>query len=169
MDRDDSQVPEELREAIETASRYLGIAEGAPGDGAKAPTAPPFLVQYDSSVRRWIWPLLLVVALALTLGGAGYLLLRVRPPLPPHEEEVDLRWAVAHVVRQVETFRGEHGRLPAARDLYGLLSEAVSYEVVGNHYQVVGDWGGVRVEYDGSVPLDVWVKQTTYPATDTPR
>ena len=70
---------------------------------------------------------------------------------------------VVLVVRRVETLRSERGRLPGAGDLYGLLSDAVVYLPEGNTYRVVGDRGGVRVVYDGSVPLDAWVREETYP------
>jgi hypothetical protein len=154
--------PEEhldLQEAIARASRYVG----SPGIPAQTPTTT---VRYDASTPRRIRLVVLGTLLAATVVGAGYLSLRPRPPLPPQEQEADLRWAVARVVGQVETFRNEHGRLPAAQDLYGLLSDAVVYVREGSHYRVIGDRGGVRVTYDGSVPLDEWVARKEYSGTD---
>ena len=43
----------------------------------------------------------------------------------------------------------------------GLLDEVVSYETSGDDYRVTANAGSVRIEYDGSVPLETWVTQRT--------
>ena len=105
----------------------------------------------------------LAVILTLIIVADVYVAARMPDPLPPAEQEIDLRWIVADVVVEIEVFREEEGHLPTASDLDGLLDEVISFERIGDSYRVVGDAGNVRVEYDGSLPLDQWVNERRVP------
>jgi hypothetical protein len=97
-----------------------------------------------------------VLVVAALLGRTVWSL-RARAEPPPARVEADLRWAVAQVVRRVEDLRSRTGRLPRAEELQGLVSDLVVYEPAGDGYRVRGQRGGVRVEYDGTVPLERWL------------
>ena len=105
----------------------------------------------------------LAVILTLIMATDIYVAARSPEPLPPAEQEIDLRWIVADVVVEIEVFREERGHLPTASDLDGLLDEVISFERTGDSYRVVGDAGNVRVEYDGSLPLEQWVRERRVP------
>lgn len=135
--------PAALRAAIEDASRSLGVEYGAPEESEPG--------------RTWERPLWIVAALlavgivaALALRGAG------GSEQAPHLVEADLRWAVARVVEHVERERLLRGRLPEERELRLLLGETLDYEARGGAYVVSGRRDGVRVVYDGSVPVEQW-------------
>lgn len=125
---------------------------GAHRDGAIADEARP------RKPNTW-----LVVSLAFALTAVmavdAYLIRHIPKPLPPAAQEMDLRWAVADVVKEIEAFRQGEGRLPTAADLEGLLNEVISYQTDGSEYRVTAIQGTLRVEYDGSVPLETWMAQ----------
>ena len=103
---------------------------------------------------------MLTATLAVVMAGASYLSLRTPGEPPVVEQEQDLRWAVAQVVKRVESVRAQTGRLPTAEELHGLVSDLITYERVGDAYFVVGERGEVQVLYDGSIPLDEWMTRS---------
>ena len=135
-------------DAVSRAARHVG---GGEREGAGA------VVRFDAAPPGRGRLLILLVTLALVGGGAAYLSLRTPGELPLVEREEDLRWAVAQVVRRVESIRAQTGSLPPVEALYGLVSELIVYEQTGEVYIVVGRRGDAHVVYDGSVPLDVWL------------
>lgn len=146
----------DLDRAIEEASRSLGLT---PETSSPAGKEPPRGRDPDPEpargARRAIWIVLgllaLASALALALRSAGTM------GQPAHLVESDLRWAVARVVEHVEQERLLRGRAPEASELRVLLGETLTYtSLEGGGYRVVGERDGVRVEYDGSVPLGEW-------------
>ena len=115
----------------------------------------------EAQVRKPNTALVATLAVTLTVIMAMdiYVATRAPEPLPAAEQEIDLRWVVAGVVDEIEVFRQEQGRLPTAADLNGLLDEVISYEPTGDSYLVSAGAGELRIEYDGSVPLETWVTQ----------
>lgn len=146
----------DLHAAIEEASRSLGVTYRPPD---------------DPEPERWGGRPLWIVAALLAVGVVVALALRggSASAQPPHLVEADLRWAVAQVVEHVERERLLRGRLPEARDLRPLLGETLDYSVRDGDYRVVGRRDGVRVEYDGSVPLDEWRARVLHPPGGLPR
>jgi len=102
----------------------------------------------------------IVVLTLFVMAGASYLSLRTHGDPPVIEQAEDLRWAVAQVVRRVESVRAQTGRLPTAEELHGLVSDLIVYERVGDSYFVAGERGEVEVLYDGSIPLDEWMTRS---------
>ncbi|MHB1192178.1 MAG: hypothetical protein ACYC6F_03950 [Longimicrobiales bacterium] len=95
--------------------------------------------------------------LALSVAAAALVpLLRPRAQ-PAADVEADLRWAVAHVVREVEAHRARSGALPGPEVLRPLLGEHVAYEAVGDAYLVTAERDGIQVRFDGSVALEAWL------------
>lgn len=144
----------DISAAIEEASRSLGVSR-EPADESGSGRGPG---------RRWRRPFWIVTGLlvvgivtALTLQGSG------SSGQPAHLVEADLRWAVARVVEHVEKERMLRGRIPEEGEVRVLLSEALSYSVEEGGYRVVGRRGGVRVEYDGSLPLEEWIARVHHP------
>lgn len=140
-----------LLAAVERASRHLGAAH-RPGS-----TRP--VVRYDAPGvghrRLWVLGALLVLSVA-----AAALATLLRPASqPPADVEADLRWAVANVVRGVEAHRARTGALPRPEMLQPLLGEHLTYEASGGAYVVTGERDGVRVRFDGSVPLEAWLAE----------
>ncbi|MDP2956270.1 MAG: hypothetical protein Q8N53_07605 [Longimicrobiales bacterium] len=141
----------ELLAAVERASRHLGAPRGREHGGSA--------LRFDAPrpVARRVKVLGVVLALAVAVAALPSLLL---PRTQPADEvEADLRWAVGHVVRQVEALRRRDGRLPDPEQLQVLLGEHVVYEPSGGTYVVTGERDDVRVRYDGTLPLEVWVAQ----------
>ncbi len=105
-------------------------------------------------------PVLAVAAVAFAGVLAWDFYMFAQPPEPPPLEEttVDLRWLVADAVELIEGFRSENGRLPARADLGDLLPADIMYELRGDTYVVAAAEEGIRVEFDGSVPLQRWVQ-----------
>lgn len=101
------------------------------------------------------------VVLALAVAVAALPSLLLPRTQPAAEVEADLRWAVGHVVREVEALRRRDGRLPDPEQLQGLLGEHVVYEPSGGAYVVTGERDDVRVRYDGTLPLEAWLTQRT--------
>jgi hypothetical protein len=103
-----------------------------------------------------------LAAAAVVFAGvlAWDLYMFAQPPEPPPLEEVtvDLRWFVADAVELIEGFRAENGRLPARADLGDLLPADIVYEIRGDTYVVAASEEGLRVEFDGSLPLQRWVQ-----------
>lgn len=141
-------VEPDFLDAVSRATRHVG---GGEREGAGA------VVRFDASPPGRGRLLILLMTLALVGGGAAYLSLRTPGELPLAEREEDLRWAVAQVVRRVESLRSQTGSLPPVEALHGLVSELIVYEQTGEVYVVVGRRGDAQVVYDGSVPLDVWL------------
>jgi hypothetical protein len=103
--------------------------------------------------RLWV----LGALLALSVAAAALVPL-LRPGTQfAADVEADLRWAVAHVVREVEAHRARSGALPGPEVLRLLLGEHVTYEAVGDAYLVTAERDGIRVRFDGTVPLDTWL------------
>jgi hypothetical protein len=98
-----------------------------------------------------------VIVFAAVVVWDVYMLTRPPRALPPAEMVVDLRWFVADAVDQIETMRAESGRLPARAELSDLVAGGIEYEISGAGYVVALTDGGVRVVYDGSLPLERWV------------
>jgi len=144
----------ELLDAISKAARHVGAGEGKGGNSVLRFDAIP-------GGRRRL--LVLLVTLAVVMGGATYLSLRTHGDPAAIEQEEDLRWAVAQVVKRVESVLAQTGRLPTAEELHGLVSELITYERVGDSYFVVGERGEVQVLYDGSIPLDEWMTRSADP------
>lgn len=153
-DPDDAPAPD-LLEAIEAAARQVGSTPGAT-------QGTPVVVRLDGLRPGRARVTLLVLLLVASVVGTAYL--SYRPPGEPSAEtvEADLRWAVAQVVRRVEGLRLQTGRLPDQGDLRGLVSDLVVYEPLGDGYWVFGQRGSVRVEFDGTVPLDTWERLRVY-------
>lgn len=146
---EDGDAPDpELLAAVERASRHLG----AVGDRARG--GP--VVRFDAlrPAARRLWALGGILGLSVALAAALLLI----PPRAQSEAEVeaDLRWAVANVVREVEAHRTRTGELPARERLGALLGEHLEYEAVGDAYVVTAERDGVRVSWDGTVPLEEW-------------
>ena len=99
----------------------------------------------------------LIMALALVVAWDVSRWNQPPAPLPPEEQTTSLRWVIAGVVEEVQAFRTAEGNLPSAADLEGLLDEAISYQVVGDGFRVVGTAGEIELTFDGSVPLEEWV------------
>jgi hypothetical protein len=137
----------ELEEAIREASHHLGVRY------SPETPAPPPPKRVDWRNRAFF---ALVVLTWIAILGGTYLLSIRTTELDPHRVEVDLRWAVAEVVEEIERQRSISGELPRHEDLHGLLGEAISYTLLGSSYRIVGSRGDVRVEFDGSIPLDEW-------------
>lgn len=160
----DEGADQELLEAIDAAARLVGEARPDAGPGSLEPAREPapVVVRFDTSppprLRFWLLTLVLIGSAA----GAAYLSLRPQDEPPAAEVEADLRWAVAQVVRRVEELRGRSGRLPLPGDLQGLVSDLVVYEPLADGYWVYGERGSVRVEFDGTVPLERWERLRTY-------
>lgn len=143
----------DIAAAVEEASRSLG-----------EPDEPPGQPESGGGPARWgrpVWIVggLLVVAIATALvlrdsGSGGQ---------PAHLVEADLRWAVARVVEHVERERLLRGRLPAESELRLLLGETLTYSAGEGGYRVVGRRDGVRVEYDGSLPIEEWSGLVLFP------
>ena len=144
----------DLEDSIREASDHLGVHYEAPDAPSSAPAA--------SGEIPWAPVAIGVVLLGAIL--AGLLLSEHRAPnLEAHRVEADLRWAVAEVVVEVDRLRSILGELPRPEDLHGLLSEAVVYIPTGDTYRVVGSRDGVRVEFDGRIPVDRWRSLVLYP------
>ena len=144
----------DLEGAIREASDHLGVSHEDP-----AQSLPP---SDPSGQTLWIRVAIGSVALAVLLGGTLLVERRV-PGLEAHRVEADLRWAVSEVVEEVERLHGMRGALPGPEELQGLLSEATDYIPEGDTYRVVGARNGVRVEFDGRIPLDEWRVLVLYP------
>ena len=150
-------IPPEMQEAIAEAHDHLLAKEAVMAkEAAPAPEQPVPKVSRKGRRGRIA---LIASALVVVLAGVAYLGVSSFQSLPLPEQEADLRWAVGQAVTRIEAFRMEKGRLPAEEDLFGLLSEAVVYSVRGDGYLVTGTTGPIRVDYDGSVPLDIWLEQ----------
>jgi len=144
----------EISAAIKEASRSLGVPDEAvvePGTGT-GPSTP-----WPAPVWIVIGLLALGIVTALAVRGSG------SRGQPAHLIEADLRWAVVQVVEHVENERLLRGRIPEERRIRVLLGEALTYSVEEDGYRVVGRRDGVRVEYDGSVPLEGWRALVLHP------
>ena len=127
--------------AVQRASRHLGVEGPMHARPVLRFDAPRF-----GHRRLWVLGALLVLS---TAAAALVPLLRPRAQ-PAAEVEADLRWAVAHVVREVEAHRARTGALPGPEVLRPLLGEHVAYEAVGDAYLVTAERDGIRVRFDGS-------------------
>jgi len=156
---EEPEVEPELLDAVSRAARHVG-AERREGKGS--------VVRFDTAPTGRGRLLALLVVLALVVAATAYLSLRTYGEPPLVEREEDLRWAVAQVVRRVESLRAQTGSLPTAEALHGLVSELIVYEQSDDVYVVVGRRGDARVIYDGSVPLDVWLAQASGSAPRDP-
>jgi hypothetical protein len=135
--------------AVQRASRHLGV------EGPTADARPVLRFDAPRVGHRRIW--VLGGLLALSMAAAALVpLLRPRTQ-PAADVEADLRWAVAHVVRQVEAHRVRTGALPGPEVLRPLLGEHVAYEAAGDAYLVTAERDGIQVRFDGSVPLEAWL------------
>jgi len=148
---DDDAPDPELLAAVERASRHVGAAAG------RAQLRP--VVRFDAARAGGRRVRVLGAVLALSVAVAAALTLIPPRAQSPGEVEADLRWAVANVVREVEAERARTGALPAPQRLDALLGEHLRYEPVGGAYVVTGERDGVRVSWDGTVPLEEWVAE----------
>ncbi len=146
----------ELLEAFALASEYV--------EAVDLGVDPATIEQRRRLPSLVVW--VVVVAVAV-LAVAYYPTVRAPDTPPAPRLEADLRWAVANVAREVEAFRQRHGRLPEAADLHGLLSDAVTYESAQDLYHVIGSYGSVHVEYDGTQPLEEWEAERTHRGAPT--
>ena len=145
-----------LLAAVERASRHLGAAD-RPG------SARP-LVRFDApgAGRRRLWVLGALLVLSMAAAALATLLRPVSQPAA--DVEADLRWAVANVVRGVQAHQARTGSLPGPEMLRPLLGEHVTYEVSGDAYVITGERDGVRVRFDGTVPLEAWLTEGAPPS-----
>jgi len=144
---EENGTPEVWSDTVSEASRHVQertIAEEEATERAKAkPTA------------RWV-----VAALAvLTVVIVWDIRALTATPDPPStwQQEVDLRWLVSDVVEEVEDFRSAEGRLPGAADLEHVLDDDIVYEAWDGVFMVVAEGDGVRLQFDGTIPLAEWV------------
>ena len=152
VDPEGEQPSPELLEAFALAKDYV---EAVDRDVELVRTERP----------RWrprAWYVWSVLVAAVVLAFAYYPALCAPDTPEAPRLEADLRWAVANVVREVESARQRRGRLPEAAALHGLLSDAVTYQPAGDNYRVVGTYGSVTVVYDGTQPLEEWAAARTY-------
>ncbi|HSW29791.1 MAG TPA: hypothetical protein VLH75_09955 [Longimicrobiales bacterium] len=141
--------PSEMLAAVERASRHLGR------EGPTAGARPVILFDAPRLGHRRLWVLGGLLVLSM---GAAALVPMLRPRAQPAADvEADLRWAVAHVVREVEAHRARSGALPGPEVLRPLLGEHVAYEAVGDSYLVTAKRDGIEVRFDGSVELEAWL------------
>jgi hypothetical protein len=134
---------------VERASRYL--------DAGERRGAPRPVLRFDAPAagRRRLVVLGVLLVLSLAVAALATLL---RPAVQPAADvEADLRWAVAHVVRAVEAHRARTGSLPGPEPLRPLLGEHVAYQARGEGYVVSAERDGIRVRFDGTVPLEAWL------------
>jgi len=141
--------PPEMLAAVQLASRHLGV------EGPKAGARPVLRFDAPRVGHRRLW--VLGGLLALSVGAAALVPLLRPTTQPVAEVEADLRWAVANVVREVEAHRARSGALPGPEALRPLLGEHVTYQAAGDAYFVTAERDGVRVRFDGSVPLEAWL------------
>jgi hypothetical protein len=141
--------PPELLAAVQRASRHLGVE--APKAGARP------MLRFDAPKvgHRRLW--VLGGLLGLSVAAAALVPLLRPATQPAADVEADLRWAVAHVVREVEAHRARSGALPGPEALRPLLGEHVTYQAMGDAYFVTAERDGIRVRFDGSVPLEAWL------------
>ena len=144
----------DLEGAIREASAHLGIRYEAPD--------APLSARATLGQIPWVPGAIGVLLLGAILAGI-LLVERRAPKLDPDRVEADLRWAAAEVVEEVNRQRSILGELPRPEALHGLLSEAIVYIPTGDTYRVVGLRDGVRVEFDGSIPLELWRSLVIYP------
>ena len=164
--------PRDLHEAIAQAHEHL-VEKGVPEPVIPEEPQEPQRQQsqerqqrHRPGPRRWVGPAVLI--LAGVVAGVGYLAVSSSGAIPVSEQEADLRWAVGQVVTRIEVFRREKGRLPTQEDLFGLLSDAVVYTRQGDGFLVTGTTGALQVEYDGTVPLSIWLEQSDLGETTGP-
>ena len=157
VDPDREEPSAELLEAFALASEYVEAV-----DRGLDPATTEERLRWRRSPVVWF----VAVAVAV-LAVVSYPTLRAPDTPPAPVLEADLRWAVANVVREVEAFRQRHGRLPEAADLHGLLSDAVTYEPAQDDYHVIGSYGSVHIEYDGTQPLEEWAAERTHHGAPT--
>lgn len=139
----------ELLAAVERASRHLGV------DVAARRARPVLRFDAVRTGRRRLAVLAALLVLSVALAALATLL---RPRVQPAADvEADLRWAVANVVRQVEAEKARTGALPGPERLGALLGEHVTYEISDGSYAVAGERDGVRVRFDGTLPLEEWL------------
>lgn len=145
MSDDGNQV--DLQDAIRDASAHLGV------EYEPSPEAPAPVYRGPSPIS---WPVVGVAVTAL-LVAIGAFMVDQRPAAPDNTVvEAELRWAAAHVVREVERLRSTLGHLPDETDLQVVLSDAITYRPSGDGYVVTGARGVVEVVYDGQLPLELW-------------
>ena len=145
----------DLEGAVREANINLGIRYEEPDTSLSATDA--------SSRKSWV-PLAIGVLLLGAILVGCLLLERSVPKLEANRVETDLRWAIGEVVEEIDRQRSILGELPRPEDLHGLLSEAIVYIPTGDTYRVVGSRDGIRVEFDGSVPVDLWRSLVLYPS-----
>jgi len=137
----------DLSEAVSRASVHVkerGVAAQEAAERQKPRSQAPALVGA-------------AVIFAAVIAWDVYAFSRAPAPVPTDELRVDLRWLVADAVGVIEGFRIETGRLPTRAELGDLLAEDLLYEVRGDSYVVAVAEGALRVQFDGTVPLDRWV------------
>lgn len=98
-----------------------------------------------------------LAALALVAGWNVWLVVRPPPTPPAAVLEAGLRWEVGQLVLEIEAHRAAQGRLPDPSEIADLLDEIVAYSLTDGGYVVVAEEGQVRLEYDGSVPIERWM------------
>ena len=136
----DGAVSEVMDHVAEHAARAEeGVAQGRPAS------------------RRGILVAALVV-LVLVAAWDVYMLTRPPTGLPPEIVAEDLRWSAGLAAQEIEAFRAEQGRLPDPSEIADILDEGLTYRVEDDHYIVTASDGDLAVSYDGSVPLDRWLR-----------
>jgi hypothetical protein len=81
---------------------------------------------------------------------------------PPEEQAYALRRSVGAVAKEVLAMQAADGALPDREQVSYMLDDALSYQRIGEHFLITNTDGEYVVSYDGSVPVDEWVRNGGY-------
>jgi len=149
-----SEQPADLRGAVEAATEQLRKAQETPPPQQEPRT--PFLTRP---------PVVGVVTLAfLAVVAWNIVRLRTEPPLPTAEEGARAVPAAMYVAAQtIETFRDEHGRLPATLEEAGLPPGEFQYSVDGDQYHLAMEGGGQTEEFQSQDGMEALLEALAFP------
>lgn len=139
--------PVDWSDAVSAASRH--VEERAVAEERAAERARP--------KRNAAWLAMAFGVLVAVAVWDARVLTRTNDPPSAIQQEMDLRWLVADVVQGAEDFRAAEGGLPKASDLLDLLWGDMVYELRDAGYVVLAEGDGIRLEFDGTIPLAEWV------------